>query len=116
MPLRYEDFERAVERITKEAGAFGVYVSPDFQCDQTGGFPVSLCVPWEHAKAWLEPNESLVEDGEDISSVRQECADFGIRKCADRDNFNSLKALGKDAYQTAYLPSDEEIEEMEMNL
>lgn len=115
--MRYEDFERAVERITKEAGAFGVYVSPDFQCDQTGGFPVSLCVPWEHAKAWLEPNESLVEDGEDISSVRQECADFGIRKCADRDNFNSLlKALGKDAYQTAYLPSDEEIEEMEMNL
>lgn len=115
--MRYEDFERAVKRITKEAGAFGVYVSPDFQCDLTGGFPVSLCVSWEHAKAWLAPNELLVEDGEDISSVRHGCADFGIRKCADRDDFNSLlKALGEDAYQTAYLPSDEETEDMELRL
>lgn len=41
----------------------------------------------------------------------QGCADFGIRKCADRDDFDSLlKALGEDAYQTAYLPLDEEME------
>ncbi len=31
-----------------------VYTSPDFQCDQTGGFPTSLCVCWEKQKAWLE--------------------------------------------------------------
>lgn len=37
-----------------------VYTSPDFQCDQTGGFPTSLCVCWEKQKAWLELNENTV--------------------------------------------------------
>ncbi len=23
---------------------FDIYTSPDFQCDQTGGFPTSVCV------------------------------------------------------------------------
>ena len=31
-----------------------VYTSPDFQCDQTGGYPTSLCVNWEQKKAWLQ--------------------------------------------------------------
>ena len=37
-----------------------VYTSPDFQCDQTGGFPTSLCVCWEKQKAWLELNDNMI--------------------------------------------------------
>lgn len=47
-----------LQKKTAELYASGeVYTSPDFQCDQTGGFPTSLCVCWEKQKAWLELNE-----------------------------------------------------------
>lgn len=37
-----------LQKKTAEFYASGeVYTSPDFQCDQTGGFPTSLCVCWE---------------------------------------------------------------------
>lgn len=37
-----------LQKKTAELYASGeVYTSPDFQCDQTGGFPTSLCVCWE---------------------------------------------------------------------
>lgn len=85
------------------------YVSPDFQCDQTEGFPVSLCVNWEQKKAWLALNYSLTKSDEDVSHYEKLCADFGIRQCVDTEQFNSiLHELGKDAVQSAELFDDEE--------
>ena len=56
-----------LQKKTAELYASGeVYTSPDFQCDQTGGFPTSLCVCWEKQKAWLELNESLLMDRDDM--------------------------------------------------
>ena len=41
-----------LQKKTAELYASGeVYTSPDFQCDQTGSFPTSLCVCWEKQKA-----------------------------------------------------------------
>ena len=55
------EFEKQTEKLYTS----DTHVSPDFQCDQTGGFPVSLCVNWEEGKAWLMLNESLVMDRDD---------------------------------------------------
>lgn len=57
-----------------------VYTSPDFQCDQTGGFPTSLCVCWEKQKAWLELNENILmdRDGMELGYYRDLCADYGM--------------------------------------
>ena len=91
-----------------------VYASPDFQCDQTGGFPTSLCVFWEKQKAWLELNENLLTDRDDmeLGYYRDLCADYGIRSCCDIEDFNSLLCgLGEDAIRTAELFPDEELAE-----
>lgn len=86
-------------------------VSPDFQCDQTGGFPTSLCVNWEQEKAWLELNEALLMDRHDmeLEYYRSLCADFGIRSCKDAEEYNDLlRSLGEDAIHTAELPVEDE--------
>lgn len=99
-------FEQAIHQMQKKDP--DIHVSPDFQCDQTGGFPTSLCVSWTLEKAWLDLNEHLSYDG-DISVYQRMCADYGIRQCADVDQFNSiLEDLGEDAYQSASLPIEDE--------
>lgn len=99
-----DKFEREVETLSTDCD---VFCSPDFQCDQTGGFPSRLCVCWEQGKAWLELADLNAPDV-DLSIYRQMCADFGIRRCSDPADFNDLLAsLGRDAYETAYLPEDE---------
>lgn len=109
--MTVEQFYAAIEEIGRAATTFEIYVSPDFQCDQTGGFPVSLCVCWERGKAWLQLNESMIEDGQDVSVYEQMCADYGIRPCWDTEQFNELlKDLGEDAYDNACLPDPEEDE------
>ena len=88
-----------------------VYTSPDFQCDQTGGFPTSLCVCWEKQKAWLELNENLLMDRDDteLGYYKDLCADYGIRSCCDIEDFNRLlRGLGEDAIRTAELFPDED--------
>ena len=93
-----------------------VYTSPDFQCDQTGGFPTSLCVCWEKQKAWLELNENILmdRDGMELDYYRDLCAEYGIRQCCDIEQFNTLlQGLGEDAVQSAKLFSDE-VEEITM--
>ena len=88
-----------------------VYTSPDFQCDQTGGFPTSLCVCWEKQKAWLELNENILmdRDGMELGYYRDLCADYGIRSCWDIEDFNHLlRGLGEDAVRTAELFPDED--------
>ena len=88
-----------LQKKTAELYASGeVYTSPDFQCDQTGGFPTSLCVCWEKQKAWLELNENILMDRDDmeLGYYRDLCADYGIRSCCDIEDFNSLlRGLGE---------------------
>lgn len=100
-----------LQKKTAELYASGeVYTSPDFQCDQTGGFPTSLCVCWEQDKAWLELNESLLMDRDDteLGYYRELCAEYGIRQCCDIEQFNALlQGLGEDAVQSAELFPDE---------
>ena len=101
-----------LQKKTAELYASGeVYTSPDFQCDQTGGFPTSLCVCWEKQKAWLELNENLLMDRDDmeLGYYRDLCADYGIRSCCDIEDFNHLlRGLGEDAVRTAELFPDED--------
>ncbi|MCQ4022418.1 MULTISPECIES: hypothetical protein [unclassified Ruminococcus] len=111
--MTLNDFQAKLKAITRDSE--DIYTSPDFQCDQTGGFPTSLCVCWEKGKAWLQLNESMIMDGQDVSKYEQYCADFGFRSCYDTDDFNKLlRELGEDAFQTAYLPSEDEDEGMVM--
>ena len=60
--MTYEELTEKVEKLLNGRSALDVDVSPDFQCDQMGGYPVSLCVLWDQGKAWLEPNEMLSEN------------------------------------------------------
>lgn len=115
--MKNEDFKQAIQKIIENENTLMIHVSPDFQCDQSCGFPVSLCVSWEQGKAWLVPNESLLNDDQDISDVWQGCADFGIRKCCDAEDFNKLlKQLGEEAYENAYIPPEDQEEGQVMKL
>jgi len=81
-----------------------LYVSPDFQCDATEGFPTSLCWDMNSGKAWLELNDSLAGDGDDVSHCEELCKEFGKRACGDWDDFNAiLEGLGEDAVNNAYV-------------
>lgn len=108
--MTYEEWQKKTAEIYHSGE---VYTSPDFQCDQTGGFPTSLCVCWEQNKAWLELNENVLMDRDDIELgyYRDLCAAYGIRQCCDTEQFNDLlRELGEDAVQTAELFSDEDEE------
>ena len=103
-----EDFKEQIKAIINDPDTLMIHVSPDFQCDQTEGHPVSLCVCWENGKAWLAPNEFFDDDEQGLADAWQGCADFGIRDCFDEEDFNRiLKQLGEDAYQSAYIPTEE---------
>ena len=92
-----------------------VYVSPDFQCDQTDGYPASLCVNWEQKKAWLLLNPFVAVKGIDTAPFEQYCADWGIRSCKSTEEFNALlKGLGEEAYENASLRTEEESEVMQL--
>ena len=45
--MKYDEFKKAVDRIIEDEDTLMIHVSPDFQWDQTLGFPTSLCVCWE---------------------------------------------------------------------
>lgn len=111
--MTYEEMQQKLKTILEKYDPVYIYTSPDFQCDQTGGFPTSLCVCWDKGIAWLELNENLLYDRDEmeLNYYRDLCADFGIRACADAEDFNHLlKELGEDAYNTAYLPEEDENE------
>lgn len=106
--MTYDEWQRKTAELYRSGE---VYTSPDFQCDQTGGFPTSLCVCWEKQKAWLELNENILmdRDGMELSYYRDLCADYGIRSCCDIEDFNRLlQGLGEDAVQSAELFPDED--------
>lgn len=103
-----EKFQRAIKKIARAEGELNIHISPDFQCDQSLGYPVSLCAAWMQCKAWLVPNEHFLMEEQVIQEVWQGCAEFGIRPCYDAENFNNLlKYLGEDAYDSAYIPPDD---------
>ena len=39
--MKYDEFKKAVDRIIEDEDTLMIHVSPDFQCDQTLGFPAS---------------------------------------------------------------------------
>lgn len=110
--MRKELFEEKAAELLQDEDT---HISPDFQCDQTGGYPVSLCVNWEKGTAWLKLNDTLDADGEDLSAYEQLCADWGFRACSSVEDFNTLlQELGEDAYDSAYIPTEEESGVMEL--
>ena len=106
--MSYDEFMHQLEQLNEDTDTIDIYTSPDFQCDQTGGYPTSLCVNWDKGKAWLQLNEDVVCNPENVFKYQQLCADFGIRTCNTTEDFNTiLHSLGEDAEQTAYLPDED---------
>ena len=106
--MKREEYDKAIQRIY-EKNPEEIHVSPDFQCDQTRGFPSSLCVCWEQGKAWLEPNDFMLAElpEEQAKDILDACAEYGIHACADTEDFNNLlRALGCDAVANAWLPEE----------
>lgn len=107
--MTYKELTEKIGTLLENRNLFDVDVSPDFQSEQTGGYPAYLCVLWDAGKAWLEPNEMLADGETDLSCAYQGCADFGIRDCPDRNAYNNLLAeLGQDAVDMAWLPDEPE--------
>ena len=116
--MNQKQYLKELDEILKDVDYLSIHFSPDFQCDQTDGYPVSLCVSWEKQKAWLEPNKSLSADEDEavMQRVMDQIADYGIRNCESVEDFNELlKELGEDAYQSAYLNPEEESMNMQQS-
>lgn len=64
--MNYDEFIHKLEQLNEDTDTIDIYTSPDFQCNQTGGFPTMLCVNWDKGKAWLQINELLVSDNDSI--------------------------------------------------
>ena len=106
-----ERFEAEVEAIKSDVHLTDIHTSPDFQCDQTEGFPVSLCACFSKEKAWLELNQSMAMDSgdEELQHYKNCCAKFGVRECPDEEVFNQiLKELGEEAVENASLYPEED--------
>lgn len=61
-------------------------------------------------KAWLAPNDFMMSDLSDdqAKDILEACAEYGIRHCADAEDFNNLlRRLGQDAIDNAWIPDDE---------
>ena len=103
--MTQEKYLKELDKLLEDCGSLDYHTSPSFQCDESEGYPVSLCVHWGKGKAWLEPKSSLSEeDSKLIKKVMDGIADFGIRDCNTEEDYNNiLKDLGDDAYQSAKL-------------
>ena len=104
-----ESFQKETARLSNVNDPISLHVSPDFQCDQTGGYPCSLVVNWNENKAWLQLNDSVALECEDITPYERGCAEWGIRDCWDAEDFNGmLMSLGEDAMDSAWMNPDED--------
>lgn len=90
-----EQYEIFSEHASKD------FVSADFQCDDTGGTPSSLCWNFESRNVWLEPNATLYDtDSPEYKKAKDLCSDWGVRSCNDNEQFvDILKRLGNEAYE-----------------
>ena len=106
---RLRDYREKTAKLSQVHDLESLYTSPDFQCDQTGGYPTSLVVNWAANKAWLELNDSLAQEGEDLTPYEQLCADWGIRDCWDVEDYNAMvMSLGEDAMDNATIYEDQD--------
>ena len=106
---RLKDYREKTAKLSQVHDLESLYTSPDFQCDQTGGYPTSLVVNWAENKAWLDLNDSLAQEGEDLTPYEQLCADWGIRDCWDVEDYNAMvMSLGEDAMDNATIYPDED--------
>ena len=104
-----QEFRKKTEALSEVEDFDSLDTSPDFQCDQTGGYPTSLTVNWAAGKAWLELNDSMADSGDDLTPYELGCAEWGIRNCRDIEEYNALvSSLGEDAVENATLCMDEE--------
>ena len=104
-----KSFQEETARLSNVTDMASLYVSPDFQCDQVGGYPCSLVVNWAENKAWLELNDSVSLEGEDLHSYEVGCAEWGIRDCWDVEDYNAMvMSLGEDAMDNATIYPDED--------
>ena len=102
-------FREETARLSNVHDLDSLYTSPDFQCDQTGGYPTSLVVNWNENKAWLELNDSMAEAGDDLTPYELACAEWGIRTCWDIEDYNAMvMSLGEDAMDNATIYADED--------
>ena len=102
-------FRKETARLSNVTDLESLYVSPDFQCDQVGGYPCSLVVNWAANKAWLELNDSMALEGEDLTPYERGCAEWGIRDCWDVEDYNAMvMSLGEDAMDNATIYEDED--------
>lgn len=104
-----------IEIFKREAANLGfngiVKVTGDFQCDQTGGFPVRFNWNISQCRAWLEPYEGggWGDLEEALEKCWEDCAAYGIRQCETAKEFNGyLKELAKDIYWYEHLDEDDE--------
>jgi len=89
-----------------------IHISPDFQCDQTGGYPTSLVWNMENGTTILQPSPAFDDDSEEAKQCLCDCADWGVHPCVSWDDFNGLlELIGKDAVRNAYVSDDDEFEE-----
>ena len=103
------EFRKETEALSEEKDFDSLDTSPDFQCDQTGGYPTSLTVNWAARKVWLELDESMAGSGDNLTPYELGCAEWGIRNCRDIEEYNALvSSLGEDAIENATLCMDEE--------
>lgn len=108
--MKFEKYEAERDEILNDVDWSEIHTSPDFQCDQTDGFPTCLCAVFSKGKAWLEPASFATEDlsPKELDIFLAQCAAFGIRNCDDPTEFNELlKKLGDDAVQIASIPEED---------
>lgn len=100
------------EELTEPASVEDIHTSPDFQCDQTGGYPTSLVWNITNGTAILQPSPAFDDDSEGARQCLRDCADWGVRPCASWEDYNDLlESIGEEAYENAAVPLDDEDEE-----
>jgi hypothetical protein len=88
------------------------HTSPDFQCDQTGGYPTVLVWNQDRGTAVLQPAPAFDDDTEEAKQCILDCADWGVHPCTSWEDYNNLlESIGKDAVRNAYVPDEDESEE-----
>ena len=92
----------------------GSYISPDFQCDASGGYPTVLVWSRADSTAWLEPTDIFGDESDTYKECLRDCADWGVRRCDSWRDYNGLLySLGEDAFENA-LPEYEAEETEQM--
>ena len=99
-------FEKYVNRLAVEnelkRSSNEMYVSQDFQCDVTDGFPTVLCYDQTENQAWLEPSPACDEDDPLFRYCIEACRAWDLRPCASWEGFNYLlESIGEEAYENA---------------